>query len=432
VSTPVSRPPEGTASIVWLASVACAALALGAAVTAPTPSAANDSSRWCTVWSLLERHSYAIDDCPWSTVDEIRLPAPADGGRFRSSKPAFLATIVAATLYPLRAVSGVPLVEEELRTVYFKLPLVLFNVVPFAIVLLLSGRLLARSTLDPWLRAYGFLAAAIGTQLIGFNQVLNNHTVAAYAAFFAVYHLLQIEEEAAPRARTYAACGIFAALAGCLELPALTLLVAAAVLVVRRSPRQALLAFLPAALPPIIVFVLAQRAAFGQTLPVYLQFGSAVYNYPGSYWTHPQGLDVLNVTPEPRVIYFLNMTVGHHGVLSLTPVLAFALLGLVQAVRAPGRRSPTALAVLVVSVAVTAFYVWNPKVRNYGGLTQGMRWLFWLFPLWLIYLPRASVLRGERAESWRPVAVAALVVSIISAAYALRAPWSAPWMISLG
>ena len=34
-----------------------------------------------------------------------------------------------------------------------------------------------------------------------------------------------------------------------------------------------------------------------------------------------------------------------------------------------------------------AFYTWNPKARNYGGSTQGLRWLFWLIPFWLVVLP---------------------------------------------
>ena len=34
---------------------------------------ANDISRWCTVWSLLERGTYVIDECPWQadTQDKV-------------------------------------------------------------------------------------------------------------------------------------------------------------------------------------------------------------------------------------------------------------------------------------------------------------------------------------------------------------------------
>src|SRR6476469_6187590 len=60
---------------------------LGLTLRMPTQLEANDISRWCTVWSLLERGTYAIDECPWQakTQDKVQKPdhltaPPADGG----------------------------------------------------------------------------------------------------------------------------------------------------------------------------------------------------------------------------------------------------------------------------------------------------------------------------------------------------------------
>ena len=72
---------------------------------------ANDISRWCTVWSLLERNTYVIDECPWQTDTQDKVEhAPkggggADGGQgavkhFYSSKPALISTMIAGILYP--------------------------------------------------------------------------------------------------------------------------------------------------------------------------------------------------------------------------------------------------------------------------------------------------------------------------------------------
>jgi hypothetical protein len=437
VAASLSRSPRlarsGATAILCLV-----AAAVALTLTARTPAAANDSSRWCTVWSLLEQRTYVIDICPWETVDKVYVarPAPLGDGHshFLSSKPALLSTLVAGILYPVRALSGIPLSPRgyslsdhaAVQLVYFKLPLLLLNVLPFALFLRLYGRLLDLHDIGEWAWAFCFLAAAVGNQLFAFNQVLNNHTVAAYAAFFALYALTAIERHGAPRPWTYAACGFLAAFAACCELPALVLLALVAVLLARRSPATFLRAFLPAALLPLAGFVLCQRAAFGQVLPVYLKFGTGAYGYAGSYWNHPGDLDRLNVEPEPRIVYLLNMTVGHHGVFSLTPIFILAMVGLARALRSAPRPSLAAVVTCAVTVTTIGFYVWNPKVRNYGGLTQGMRWLFWLFPLWLAALPRA--LEGERAADGRRLALAALVVSVFSMACALRAPWSHPWL----
>ncbi len=52
---------------------AATAIALGVTLRQPTLMGANDISRWCTVWSLLERGSYIIDDCPWQTDTQDKV-----------------------------------------------------------------------------------------------------------------------------------------------------------------------------------------------------------------------------------------------------------------------------------------------------------------------------------------------------------------------
>ena len=113
------------------------AMAPGATLETPTQLEVNDISRWCTVWSLLEHGTYAIDDCPWQakTQDKVKKPdklakpdatsgvlksveyaiAPASWksgdpvDHFYSSKPPLLPTMIAGFLYPARKVIGVPL-----------------------------------------------------------------------------------------------------------------------------------------------------------------------------------------------------------------------------------------------------------------------------------------------------------------------------------
>jgi hypothetical protein len=82
----------------------------------------------------------------------------------------------------------------------------------------------------------------------------------------------------------------------------------------------------------------------------------------------------------------------------------------------------------LLTVAMLAFYAWNPKARNYGGSTQGLRWLFWLIPFWLVMLP-GGVEAGQRWRSVRWLSLAALAVSAVSMGYALRSPWSHPWIL---
>jgi hypothetical protein len=123
------------------------------------------------------------------------------------------------------------------------------------------------------------------------------------------------------------------------------------------------------------------------------------------------------------------MTLGHHGVFSLTPVFLFSVWGALREMfRRGSRLSAIAWLTLLLTVAMFAFYAWNPKARNYGGSAQGLRWLFWLIPFWLVVLP-AGLRGGERSRFLRGLSLAALTVSVMSVGYALRSPWSHPWVL---
>jgi hypothetical protein len=472
-----SEPRQLMAQLVLIAAVS---LALGHCLRQPTQMGANDISRWCTVWALLERGTYVIDDCPWQIETQDKVLREAKGGNgqssgkhFYSSKPALLPTLIAGLLYPARIATGIPLHRVVLQQrqerwtqksdpdspnkvrgvleaptdpakwpayiFYFKPIIVLLNVVPYAIFLVLFLRLLDRLELGDWSWFFCVIAAAFGTYLLPFTQTLNNHTIAAWSVFFASYAFLRIWDDGASSAWKFAAAGFFAAFAAANELPALAILPLLFGLLAVRHPRMTLLSFIPGALIPIAAFLASQYAVFGELKLAYESFGTDEYLYEGSLWKTPLDLDAFNDHPEPYAVYFFHMTFGHHGVFSLTPIFLFSVCGAFRLIRDGGRittildlKGPpmVALAYLttVLTIVLLAFYTWNPKARNYGGSTQGLRWMFWMIPLWLLMLPK-GIDSGETRTWVRRLALLALAVSIVSVGYAIRNPWSHPWVL---
>jgi hypothetical protein len=152
------------------------------------------------------------------------------------------------------------------------------------------------------------------------------------------------------------------------------------------------------------------------------------YDYEGTYWTADrlQGVD----KGEPSVaVYAFNCLVGHHGLFSLTPIWLFSVWGLFLWLRRPrDLQWGLAVSILLLTVVVLAFYLSRPLIdRNYGGVTSGLRWLFWLIPLWLIAMvPAADALANSR---WgKIIAVVFFAVSVFSANWATLNPWSQPWL----
>jgi hypothetical protein len=517
---------------------AATALACGHALRQPTQMGANDISRWCTVWSLLERGSFAIDECPWQieTQDKVFRAsgwdrAPAEGGaprpHYYSSKPALLPILIAGVLYPARLATGVPLdrvvlqeraprwtqkpdpaspykIKGVLETpaepvrwpahiFYFKPIILLFNVIPFGIFLLLFTRVVDRHADSHWIWFFCLISASFGTYLLPFTQTLNNHTIAAFSAFFAIYQFIWIWDEGDRRGWRFATAGFFAAFAAANELPALGFLVLIGCMLAMRAFRQTLLYFIPLATLPVVGVAAAQYAALGEFKLAYESFGTEAYLYEGSLWKTPLDLDAFNNHPESHAIYFFHMTFGHHGIFSLTPIFIFSALGAARLL-AGGDRLRAALSALpllavlgfagvyacdpaawkpgaalhplawvlwlipgllaffalltaipllrgdgaplsalawlttVLTFVVLAFYTWFPKARNYGGSAQGLRWLFWLIPFWLLLLPK-GLETGQTRPGVRKLALAALAISIVSVGYAMRNPWSHPWIL---
>ena len=470
---------------------AATAQSLGVALRIPTQLTANDISRYCTVWSLLERGTYAIDDCPWAkdTQDKVKKqdpfskesPAPE---HFYSSKPPLFATLMAGVIYPFRKATGVPLDRrfEQVRLernvekavpgqpgktefvketpppviwegyiLYFKPVIVLFNVVPFAIFLALYVRLLDRYAPNDWAWFLALFAAAWGNYLVVFNESLNNHTVAAYSAFFALYAVSRIfddgpagvpdrqEDPAVGKSRPggvgrpshFIAAGFGAAFCACNEIPSGLFGGLLFLMLVAKDHRRTLLYFVPAALVPLAAFFATQYLAFGQLTPVYEEFGTKSYNYEGSYWNTPLEFDWFNKYPEPKALYLFHMTFGHHGVFSLSPIFLFSIYACLRNILGKDRPlKAISWLTFLLTVAMLAFYTVNPKARNYGGSTSGLRWLFWLIPFWLVVLP-TGLAAGQDRKAARWLSLIALTFSVLSIGYALRSPWSHPWIVDL-
>lgn len=171
-----------------------------------------------------------------------------------------------------------------------------------------------------------------------------------------------------------------------------------------------------------------QRVVRGSDSVLELREWDDWYDYEGTYWTADR-LSGVDKGEKSHLLYAFNLLVGHHGLFSLTPVWLLSVMGMVLWFKSDKRQLQLlAVAIAGLTVIVLLFYLSRPLIdRNYGGVTCGLRWLFWLIPLWLLLLlPAADRLLQSR---WGVLlAVLALGVSVFSAQYAANNPWSHPWL----
>jgi hypothetical protein len=428
----------------------------------PATLSANDRSRWATVRALVDDGSYVvgrrqrvadgsfadagiITEDGWQTVDRVLRP---DTQVFLSSKPPLLATIVAAFYWLVKAALGWSIARDTWLVTH--IALVFVNVVPLVFYLCLFGRLVSRFGKTAWGRTFVMGCACFATFITTFSVTLNNHTVAACAAMVALYGAVRIAEPATPPGslpRCYVCCGFFAGLAACTELPATAFFVGLGFVLLRRDPRKALFIFAPMALIPVAGLLATNYLAVGGVRLAQTRFGSEWYEFEGSYWRNGvgQGIDAAGLH-ESKLDYAFNLLIGHHGLFSLTPIFLLAFVPAWSRLSARGavariapepttgesfRRSlPLTLswASLALTIVVVGFYLFY--TNNYGGVTCGPRWLFWLTPFYLIaMLPAADALAQTSAD--RAIGYVLLALSAFSANYAAVNPWTHPWLYDL-
>jgi hypothetical protein len=350
-----------------------------------------------------------------------------------------LPTVLAAPYALLYYGSGGKLSLEREPYLVVRVMLVLCNLLPLVFCWFLLARLIDRFGMTDWGRLFSVAFICFGTFLSTFVITLNNHLPAVVSVTIAFYCVVRIVYDKEIRWRYYALAGFFSAFAIACEMPALLLFCLLGFWLLCHQFHRTLTGFVPAALVVAVAFFATNYLAHKTPFPAYSQQSWYVYEYERganaagkptirqSYWQNPSGLD----KGEPKIEdYIFHSTVGRHGLFSLTPVWALSVIGLCLWLL-NHRHCFMALIILLTSGVVFAFYMALPlELRNYGGNTSALRWLFWLTPLWSVALVAAAD-QFSRNALFRLIALLCLVVSVMSAAYPTWNPWTMPWTYNL-
>lgn len=391
---------------------------------------ANDRSRWATVRSLVDLGTYRIDDViedsDWDTIDKVRHE-----GHFYSTKPALLPTMTAGLYWMLQRFAGWQIGSDT--ALVTQTILLLINLLPFLAGCWCLSRFVDEQIRDTTAQLVCVPLIMLATMLSPFLVTMNNHTVAATGVLLILLPWTRIMQGSG-RWWHFALTGALAAWICVNELPAAALGVSLFVVSLQQSQRNTWLAFVPAALLPLGAFFLTTWLSTGGWKPFYMYYGQEQYEYVyrgvPSYWMNPTGIDVPRDTP---LQYFIHCTVGHHGILSLTPLFVFMLPTWFRSVHALVRRQPISVIQTIhlfgvaLTVIILAFYLSRTENYNYGGNSAALRWALWLVPFWLLAVLDCGCFSRSGRIRWSLFAVC-IVGSIWSVATALDNPWKQPWL----
>ena len=406
---------------------------------------ANDRSRWMAIRAIAETGEPYIDpfleEPTWDTIDMVQHRGRDGELHLYSSKPPLLITLLAGPYWVLTQVTGTTLGESPY--LLGRLILLPLNCGALALLLFSSARLIERFGVGDVDRLFAMTVAAFGTQLSAFTPVLNNHLIAAAFSALACDLWVRLLDSDEPLPNLSALAGLAAGFAAANELPALALTACIGLTLLIKRPSETLKRFGAGVALVGIAFFATNYWAHESVRPPYAHRSATDpddnwydYEYTAkgvtrdSYWRDRRGID----RGEPsKAVYAFHALVGHHGVLSLTPVWLLSLVGgaMLLASRDPTQRR-FAWAALAVTAACLVFYLGlRPQSdRNYGGSTSGFRWLFWLAPVWIASIP-VAVAKLQRSRIGMAIAVTLLALSVLSASYPTWNPWTHPWLHEL-
>lgn len=498
----------------------------------PTPFlSANDRSRWCTVRSLVDEGTYAIDSIifqengernrAWHTIDLVRHRGPDGKDHYYSSKPTLLSTLIAGEYYVLKKLTGAQIAQKP----FFvgQMLLLLTNVIPLLLAWICMAELAELYGTTDVGRLFIMVVITAGTFLTTFAVTLNNHLPAAIGVIFTIWAAEPLWKGRSQATWRFALAGLMATFTATCELPALAFLGLVAMGLTMVSLRGMLAGFIPAALVvlagaigtnylahgtwstpyahrhdgavvtriplaelpqsldggnvPDVIKSLIPEASKVETRVAGHRWGIADsdggtrwalvavpssgkvayaatpnandnsatptgplthleirhwnywYDYPGTYWTPNIERSSVDRGEPSRLVYALNVLIGHHGIFSLSPIWLLSMVGMSVALyHCRGRDRIAHSAALLMMLVVLAFYISRPQVdRNYGGFCCGLRWMFWFIPIWTLQL--LPILDRLSKTKWGiSPGIVCLAVSIFSVHYASMNPWQHPWL----
>ncbi|MEZ6089022.1 MAG: hypothetical protein R3C05_13550 [Pirellulaceae bacterium] len=242
---------------------------------------ANDRSRWCTIASLVDDGTYAIDRQVeyrepirkrrvWYTIDMVRHRGADGQQHYYSSKPPLYPTMLAGLYAIFKWITGAAIMDFPFMVGRWLI--VIANLLPMLGYFALMLSLVERFGKTDYGRLLAAATVTCGTLLVPFAISINNHLPGAISAAVALYCILRLDEQSPSGWLSFLA-GLAAAFAAANELPALTITCLwGALFLLKGGFRSAILYTLGVALIGVAFFA-TNYYAHGSFRPPYMHRG---------------------------------------------------------------------------------------------------------------------------------------------------------------
>jgi hypothetical protein len=378
----------------------------------PFISGQNDLSRFCTIKVLVENHTFAID-YESKSVDTVY-----SGGKYYSSKPPVLSLIGAGVYWIMYNIFDQKLilqVSEWNISVYF-INLILMGGAAFLLILFFYKSLNYFGISE---KNKYFLCSILilSTIIFSYFGSLNNHLPSAALIFISFYYLLKQIRDGCTRGRALFG-GFLAAVAFTIEpiFSGIFIFCTFIFQIFDNNFRRNILYFILGLLPMGVLYVILNVITIGRILPI--NFYKDLYIFPGSYWSNPIDIDILN---QPKIIYLFNVLIGTHGLFIYSPILIFSLFGFKKILINQEQKAIKGLTLFILISILIYILTIVIITNNYGGNAYGIRWFICFIPILFFYL---AIYYKEIIKKYHNIFIFLLTISILFCILGYLQPWN--------
>jgi hypothetical protein len=187
--------------------------------------------------------------------------------------------------------------------------------------------------------------------------------------------------------------------------------------------RRKIVPYVLGAIVPVAISAIINMIGAGTIVPLY--FDPKAYDFVGTVLNPTVGGTNGFYSLEFGVNYTYNILIGRRGFFAFTPMLIYAVAGLVLVVRDRSNRLRGLSFGVAIGCLLFAAYL-ILRTDNYGGEAWGTRWFVPLVPLLWLYAPiayRVWPIANRASVAWRVIFWGAVVLSFATARLGIHDAW---------
>lgn len=390
-----------------------------AVLTKTDPGSAHVYSRLATVESIVDRGTYQIDDSIFiDTIDKVY-----SNGHFYSHQPPLLSTLEAPVYWVLR-LPGTRFNNRGRFAMTYAFSLAT-NGVALALTVVAFAHLLALAGVASPLRDWFAVLLPMGTWLLPYGLVTNNHGIAGMLLAVLAYLLLLIEWHGINRNRAIATGLVSGLLVGIELLPIVSFAPLTLIYLVARRDvgRREWIAAGAGFGALLLIHAIINVRITGDVIPA--GFHTELFNYPGSAFEGSSLSGGLKFHTLPAFgAYAWSSLFAGKGFFTFAPLTFVGVIAGLVTCRWWWQRARGPYLVLFGG-AILSFLASLLTTNNFGGEAVGFRHAAYLAPSFVLMLLPWIL---DDAGRVRPRTYAVMGVAVVSLAligvFATRDPWS--------